>query len=249
MLDVKTDYDILLWDALKIKTKSLSMEMMWSSFRATYRTKLHSIAEQMVHIPKMGWPTKREMMVSQELHAQAYFHYTRIHTTLWVKQNVGPHKRCNEVKNSGSSWESQAPSCTKGWGGYHTLIIYKYKQSLISRNRDAASRSAEGPSVLWSELQRVPEARPYLYLPPNEGQISEHSFPGDMSGTTPHILQSTNIEKTIPWDGRGSSMPSFKTMPLVLQRALVEKNLACNALMHRHAFITDNATSCATYKT
>lgn len=92
-------------------------------------------------------------------------------------------------------------------------------------------------------LQRRPEARAYfhpvcmegqkvrdyLHLSTNEGWRPEHFFPSDNSGKNLHILQCTNLEKKLSWEGEVPSMLLLSIMQCVQQQTVVDRKLTCTA--------------------
>lgn len=87
---------------------------------------------------------------------------------LGARQNVRPHKRCNEKDISEYSWKRQTVSPSEGWWPMHTLIRDKSKRVVVYRNGSGASAKAKAraparvkePDVLPSEpSEREPNAR------------------------------------------------------------------------------------------
>lgn len=205
-----------------------------AALSASCETNSHCITELRVCNPHTRWRAWMEIMIPQELHAQAYLHHTRISTALGARQNIGAHTHCNKVKNNGHPWEGQAPSPGKGWWSEHTFIRYKSKRAEMSRNGDGASGRDDSPSVPSSA--------------PRQGLKARALFPyWQIRDKSSHPAMRRNWKKA----PLGTPKPDhglIKDNSIPPATNSIREEASMQGSTAKHAFITDNATSREMYR-
>lgn len=143
-----------------------------------------------------------------------------------------------------------SPKPSKGWWPEYIFSRYKFKQAVLWRNGDGDSMQARGPTVHLFKLQRGPRLSRTFICTLAWAQSPSIPSLGDKSGTSISILQCTDIEQELPWEGQARAWACTHWG----QRHMSwNKELSRGASMQRpkprYKFITENATSWAMYNT